>query len=385
MSYALFVGIALAIHILINIDIGFKKNDFPAIKWYRFFLAAIFIYYVVDMLWGVFDIYKMIPILYADTVIYFLVMGGIILTWTFFIVKYLKSEGLVSKIIRGIGILFFITQVTLTLVNIFYPVIFSLDESGNYLTYPGRDAMLIVQIALYLILFIYTLVTSKLLHSTISKKHLIISIVSLTNALMIAIQFYYPLVPLYSAGCLISVILLTVYTVKDYKDVVKKELATATNLAYTDSLTGVNSRHAYVEMEERVDNKIANHELEEFAVAVFDLNGLKKINDTYGHKVGDQYIIDSIKLIEEYFGKEHLYRFGGDEFVLLLGDENYNKRLILMREFNKEVKKNIKEVNKPVISCGMSDFNKESDNTFRAVFSRADKQMYERKQELKKM
>lgn len=385
MPYSSFVVLALIIHFLINIDIFSKKSDFPAIKTYRIFAAVVALYFVTDILWGFLESAKLVTALYIDTALYFVGMGGIILSWTAFLVRYLRSDGWVSKIIRSIGVLFFATEAIILIINIFYPILFTVDENCNYVTYPARNAMLGVQFVFFVILFFYTLFTSKVIHGNINSRNLVIAVFSLILGVFIGLQFYYPNYPVYSAGILIGVILLNSYTVKNSKTKVQGELEAANTLAYTDSLTGVHSRHAYVEMEERVDKKIANNELTEFAVVVFDLNGLKHINDTLGHKSGDQYIVDAVALIKEYFGDEHLYRFGGDEFVALLDGEKYDKRLIIMKEFNNKVEKNLKEGNKPVVSCGMSDYNSEADNTFRAVFLRADRQMYERKQYLKKI
>lgn len=55
----------------------------------------------------------------------------------------------------------------------------------------------------------------------------------------------------------------------------------------------------------------------DFAVAVFDLNGLKAINDTYVHESGDLALIDAGRCLKKVFGNAGIYRFGGDEFIVL--------------------------------------------------------------------
>ena len=51
---------------------------------------------------------------------------------------------------------------------------------------------------------------------------------------------------------------------------------------------------------------------------IVDLNGLKEINDTYGHKAGDVAIIRIAQLLDRHFGQPlHTYRIGGDEFCVL--------------------------------------------------------------------
>ena len=154
------------------------------------------------------------------------------------------------------------------------------------------------------------------------------------------------------------------------------------NEAKRDALTGVKNKHAYVEEEERIDKLIAKGDMENFAVVVFDLNGLKIVNDTKGHDAGDVYIVDSCRTIEKYFGGENLYRFGGDEFVVILTGDKYKNRSDILNEFEQFIDDCV-ATDAPIISSGMSKYKKGEDNTYHAVFYRADKIMYTRKEVLK--
>jgi diguanylate cyclase (GGDEF)-like protein len=81
-----------------------------------------------------------------------------------------------------------------------------------------------------------------------------------------------------------------------------------------DALTGLYNRRAFVE---RVEESLKTCETG-ISIVYFDLDDLKKINDTYGHDVGDMYINHFVKGIKkQLFAKEIFSRFGGDEFVLL--------------------------------------------------------------------
>ena len=53
---------------------------------------------------------------------------------------------------------------------------------------------------------------------------------------------------------------------------------------------------------------------------LLDLDNFKTINDTNGHEEGDRILSETGKLIGEAFGKDHCYRFGGDEFMVILPD-----------------------------------------------------------------
>lgn len=92
------------------------------------------------------------------------------------------------------------------------------------------------------------------------------------------------------------------------------------NLSYKDSLTGLNNR-AYFE------EKIKELNQEKFlpiGVVMGDVNGLKIVNDTFGHLEGDRLLKTISKIISEVSGESsYVFRWGGDEFVILI--PNYNE------------------------------------------------------------
>ncbi len=114
---------------------------------------------------------------------------------------------------------------------------------------------------------------------------------------------------------------------------------------------------------------------------VGDINGLKYVNDTFGHAAGDQLIKDATALICEQFPHGAVYRVGGDEFVIILQGEGYDTMQEAIDEPNRKVESNIKE-NGVIIAVGYSVYGSE-DQYLRDVFERADQMMYERKKELK--
>ena len=397
MPYSVFVGVALTIHILISVDMFIKKDNVPAIKSYRWFLASIALFYVSDLLWGIFVDNKIALGTYIDTFFYFVLMGLTILSWTWFVVKYLEPNKIFSIVFRIAGITFFLTEITLVVINIFTPILFRVNfETGEYVAYGTRYVMLWAQIGVYSILTIYSFIFGYFAKIKNHRRYLGIASFSVIMITFIAIQLGNPLIPFYSIGCLVGVCVLDTFALSETKETIKEALQESVevnkqseeqldkvmHLAYTDPLTGVKSKHAYVEMEEQLDQLIAKHEAKDFAIAVFDLNGLKKINDTLGHNAGDAYIVKSIKVISKYFPFESLYRFGGDEFVAILEGESFEERQKRHDEFLKEIEENITK-NEPIISSGISKFRPETDNTFKAVFYRADKLMYARKELLK--
>ena len=86
-------------------------------------------------------------------------------------------------------------------------------------------------------------------------------------------------------------------------------------MADNDALTSAHNRYAMIKKEEEL---AAGEGC--VGVGFIDINGLKEINDNLGHDEGDLLIIRASKLIAKHFGMEHLYRVGGDEFVVLAPD-----------------------------------------------------------------
>ena len=94
----------------------------------------------------------------------------------------------------------------------------------------------------------------------------------------------------------------------------QKYISYINGLAYRDALTGVKNKTAYQDTESRFEEEMRQGK-PEFAVVVLDINGLKKVNDTYGHDFGDMLIISACRLICKTFQHSPVYRIGGDEFA----------------------------------------------------------------------
>ncbi|MCR5030593.1 MAG: transporter substrate-binding domain-containing protein [Selenomonadaceae bacterium] len=159
-----------------------------------------------------------------------------------------------------------------------------------------------------------------------------------------------------------------------------KLLAHAQQEATIDGLTGVKNKHSYLEAEEDLNRKIADHRAPEFAIVLLDVNDLKKINDTRGHQAGDEYIRSACEIICDIFKHSPVFRVGGDEFAVIVRGNNYQsieELLGIMRDHNREALHN----DGIVIACGMARY--ENDACVAAIFERADKDMYDNKTALK--
>ena len=128
---------------------------------------------------------------------------------------------------------------------------------------------------------------------------------------------------------------------------------------------------------------ISDGTIKDFALAVFDLNGLKQVNDTLGHQAGDEYIRKGCSTICRFFKYSPVFRIGGDEFVAIIQGLDYLNCSAIMTKFKKH---NIKNQYKGdvVVAAGLSKYTKD-DRTLSQIFERADKEMYKNKNEIKQL
>ena len=167
----------------------------------------------------------------------------------------------------------------------------------------------------------------------------------------------------------------------------KRRVAEMDELAHKDSLTGIKNKAAYDEATALLDEKISAGAAE-FCIAMVDVNYLKKINDTYGHERGNIYLLNASRLICSVFGEEHVYRIGGDEFVVILEGEKVSLSKYFVTQFKAEMeRKNSNASSEPwekvSAAVGVAYFNERFDKTADEVFKRADAEMYENKLAMK--
>ena len=399
MYYSLIGFLALCMLIIANHDILLKRIDRtgPAVQriYYRFLLSII-VYYVTDILWGILDAPSLTAVLYADTVVYYLAMSAGILFWTQYVLAYLKEKNRFGTILRYAGMVFCAVMLLLMLINFFTPVVFWFDETGTYHAGPMRHTMLIVQVLMFLLVSIYMLRAVKNTQDSGRRRYLTIGLFGLIMAALLGIQLFFPLLPLYSIGYMLGSCLLRTFVIEEEKreymedleasilrEQQQKELLHSTwKLAYTDGLTGVKSRLAFSEREKEIDQAIADGKVGDMAVVMFDLNGLKQINDSRGHDSGDRYIVEACRLICTVFDHSPVFRVGGDEFVAIQEGRDYDDRVDLLAAFDRQNEKN-RRTGHAVVAVGMAEYNPDVDNSFKRVLKRADREMYRRKEAMK--
>ena len=162
-----------------------------------------------------------------------------------------------------------------------------------------------------------------------------------------------------------------------------KNLQSAKLMARRDELTGVKNYNAFKELENDIDNRIADGEEIRFGIVMCDVNDLKKINDTRGHSFGDEAIQRACRMICEVYKHSPVFRIGGDEFAVILSDCDYEQREDLLKKLKEESIANRLSRSGPEVACGMADYTADNNEVFADVFKRADSLMYENKKALK--
>ena len=175
----------------------------------------------------------------------------------------------------------------------------------------------------------------------------------------------------------------TIITLKDTTLKTKKELMLH-HLAYHDSLTNIHNRAYFVKNSDKI-LKVAKENNMRVGILFCDLDRLKKVNDTFGHKYGDLALQRVAKTLPSLLkDEEGLFRMGGDEFVAIITDENILSSLDkICLKIEDEICKQYIVDNNDIsvgITIGYSLFPDESDN-IETLLDIADRRMYARKKE----
>ncbi len=167
------------------------------------------------------------------------------------------------------------------------------------------------------------------------------------------------------------------YDIQIYRSIsVEFEKKTFEKLAYTDSLTNLGNR-----AKADIDIMSYEKEHEEYVIISFDLNGLKQVNDTYGHDFGDKLLISFASILNQAFGEfGTIYRFGGDEFMVLLSDKFFDKIPYCITNMIYLEEKNSSDLPFEIdTSFGIARSKELSANDSFSVYKLADSRMYDMK------
>lgn len=159
----------------------------------------------------------------------------------------------------------------------------------------------------------------------------------------------------------------------------KNNTKEADNLAFKDSLTGLKNRPAY---NEHIKNMLKEHHAH-YGLALFNISGIKKLNEEYGHAAGDAMIALGARVICDIFRHSPVFRLGSDEFAALLTGEDYeNKEQLFVDLEQIDEKINIEPHANLRIAGGLALSTNGA--SYSEVFAMANKDLREKRKALKR-
>ena len=149
-------------------------------------------------------------------------------------------------------------------------------------------------------------------------------------------------------------------------------------MALTDNLTGLSNRnHFEIKYQELVTSCLKKKS--SFSLLILDLDGFKYVNDQFGHQTGDLVLSDFAKLLLDCCREQdEVFRFGGDEFIILLNDA----RLEAVPNIAKRIKNhmaNCQFLNRFGLSCSIGSALYQKYDEHQQLFGRADEALYRAK------
>ncbi len=141
-------------------------------------------------------------------------------------------------------------------------------------------------------------------------------------------------------------------------------------LSLFDELTGLQNRLSY---SNRIASIKENFNSSLICISFIDINGLKEVNDVYGHSKGDELIISCANLLKLVFD-ENAYRVGGDEFIIIENSSNETEFQCKLNQLNELVEK------EPLLVISIGKAICRNVNNLDRKIKEADKDMYEVKQ-----
>ena len=184
---------------------------------------------------------------------------------------------------------------------------------------------------------------------------------------------------------LLVILILLLNSIRAEKKIIEEEhlVKVLNKRVFVDALTSVRNKGAYSEYIQKLQKRIDGGEKFDLAIGIFDCNNLKLINDQYGHDKGDLYLKNSCQLVCKVFDHSPVFRIGGDEFAVILENNDFKNREELIRLLEQRKKEkyetSAEKWEKADIAYGIAVYDPKLDASVSDTARRADKIMYENK------
>lgn len=281
-----------------------------------------------------------------------------------YIFLHIMQKATISRIYFLCGMLFCLIGIVCTFYYGFCGKLFVIDggvfRNGEFY---GGYLLTFQMVNLYMI--VLTLIYSRKLgfHDTIATLLFL-----MIPALFIYISLVSSKDDYYIPSLSISMLIISMMLQTEQKKHLIESQVKSSLLAHVDELTGLQNRLAFNEFCERLEGN------GNIGILLADLNGLKYVNDHYGHKAGDTLLSEFAEMMRSCFEAENLYRISGDEFVAAVPDipmELFKARVNQLEALSHKTEP-------PAASIG-SDYGTKAQ--IMILFNKAEKAMYVEKEE----
>lgn len=290
------------------------------------------------------------------------VAGGIV------VLQFKKDTKIVERSIFGVLIANFIFQ----FISLFTNWMITIDENHVY----HHGSLYVIYVVMYFIVIVLTIFEFALFGRKFRKKNRL-SLYSILAFVVIAVtlQMVFSFRVSYIALTIALAFLFihhSEFSQLSADDKIKEQKILIT----IDPLTGIANRYSY---EQDLTSTDYN---DDFVVFSVDINGLKRANDNFGHKAGDELILGTAETISAVLGKYgKCYRTGGDEFIALTHVSNEKIDDIIHELMKKADKWSGKEIKELSLSAGAASKKEFPTYSIDELVGEADQRMYKIKSE----
>lgn len=219
MLYASFGLLVLMLHLITNFELirNGRNGLSESIIQYRRFLFGVIIYLISDILWGIFYQEKMITLVYADTIAYFLTMAASVYIWIRFVTAHLGKKSILAEGLNIVAVLLLAYELITLILNFFAPIVFYFDKACNYFPLWSRNVYFMIQILLFLAVSGYSFLIALETSDKVRRHHITIAVSGIVIAVFVLLQITNPLLPYYATGCLIATCLVNSFVSQDLR------------------------------------------------------------------------------------------------------------------------------------------------------------------------
>jgi len=189
-------------------------------------------------------------------------------------------------------------------INFFTGFVFTINSDNQYARNIGLYLIVLLTYLMISILYLYTLKFKKQINGRILESVFLFMLIPIIAGFIQSVAYGVLIIwPAFSFATLIAYV----------------QIEQDNNLR--DALTGLPTREHFVRRVQYLNTKNLA-----FSILLGDINYFKQINDCYGHHTGDEALINTAQILESMIGSgDTVYRFGGDEFLILIeSDDRHN-------------------------------------------------------------